>query len=625
MKSMTPQSIGAMTLKNRFIFPSMCNFYCDAEGFVTEQLKAYVRARVRGGAAAIVMPGSPHGKPGPARPALSDEKYCEGWRELAEVCHAQDCRLILQIHPAKAQAGRDPLLLLPDNMPVEMIREIVASYAACAKRARACGVDGVEIHGAHAHEVAQFMSPYYNHRTDEYGGSTENRARLGCEVVRAIKEAAGEDYPVIFRMSSEELVDGGRTIKESIKVARLLEAAGADALHVSIGMPMSEAYISAPMDVEDGFNLDSIRRIHEAVCIPVIAVNRINTPELAERVIAEGIADFVAVGRAMLADPDFVKKAETGEPIRMCLGCNQGCRKSLTKKAIYCVQNPAAGREAQMEKDSSPLTGKRVLVIGAGVAGLEAALGLSVRGAQVEVWEKEDRAGGLIALACVPPRKQVMERMITYRLEMLSRRKVQLRYHMEADAASVAAYGADLVIIATGSAPSAPDIEGMNDTVAADQALEWIAQGRVDKLGGSAAVLGGGLVGIETADALCAAGIRTEIFEQGEKIGAALNANRRHFISGRLDDAHCVRHCGAQVERVHGGVVAYRHEGERAAAGPFDTVVCALGRRSVNALAQEVARQNAALEVVCLGDAMKPGTAMEAVAQAALFARKWKA
>lgn len=226
MKCLTPAAIGKMRLKNRFIFPSMCNFYCDAEGFVTEQLKAYVRARAQGGAAAIIMPGSPHGKPGPARPALSSPRYYDGWRELAAICHEQDCRLIVQIHPAKAQAGRDPSLLLPDGMPREMIREIVASYAACARAARTVSADGVEIHGAHAHEVAQFMSPYYNHRTDEYGGSTENRARLGLEVVRAIKEAAG-----------------------------------ADALHVSIGMPLSEAYISAPMDVEDGFNLAHAGRV----------------------------------------------------------------------------------------------------------------------------------------------------------------------------------------------------------------------------------------------------------------------------------------------------------------------------------------------------------------------------
>lgn len=624
MKCITPAYIGGMKLKNRFLFPSMCNFYCDQEGFVTDQLKAYVRARVDGGAAAIVMPGSPYGKPGPARPALSDEKYCIGWQELAALCHGKDCRLILQIHPAKAQAGRDPSLLLPDNMPVELIHEIVASYAACAARARKCGVDGVEIHGAHAHEVAQFMSPYYNHREDEYGGSTENRARLGQEVIRAIKAAAGEDYPVIFRMSSDELVEGGRTLEESVQIAKLLEAAGADALHVSVGMPLSEPYISAPMDVEDGFNLEGIARIHSAVNVPVIAVNRINTPELAEKIISEGIADFVAVGRAMLADPDFVKKAETGDTIRMCLGCNQGCRKSLTKKAIFCVQNPATGREALVEKEQAKtLKGKRVLVIGAGVAGLEAAMDFALRCADVEVWEKEAQAGGLIGLACVPPYKHVMARMIEYRLAELERLGVPIRFGREADAQSAAGFGADLVIAATGSIPANPPIDGVEKACTADEALALIRDGRADRLGKHVAVLGGGLVGLETADALCALGMKVEIFERGEKIGEGLNGNRLYFINKRLDKAGCRRHCGAHIEAIDEGTVAYRLKEERYVSTAFDTVIAALGRRSRDNFSKEFAVSCPETQLVSLGDAKKPGTAMEAVAEAAMFAWKW--
>lgn len=624
MKCMTPAFIGGMKLKNRFLFPSMCNFYCDQEGFVTDQLKAYVRARVDGGAAAIVMPGSPHGKPGPARPALSDEKYCAGWRELATLCHGKDCRLILQIHPAKAQAGRDPSLLLPDNMPVDLIREIVASYAACAARARKCGVDGVEIHGAHAHEVAQFMSPYYNHREDEYGGSTENRARLGREVIRAIKAAAGEDYPVIFRMSSDELVEGGRTLEESVQIAKLLEAAGADALHVSVGMPLSEAYISAPMDVEDGFNLAGIAKIAAHVNIPVIAVNRINTPELAEKVIREGMADFVAVGRGMLADPDFVRKAEKGEPLRMCLGCNQGCRKSLTKKQIYCVQNPATGREAQLTPaDGDELKGRRVLVVGAGVAGLEAAMGLALRGADVEVWEKELQAGGLIGIACVPPYKSVMARMVEYRLAELKRLGVPVRYGKEADVQSAAAFGADLVIAATGSVPASPPVKGIESAMTADEALELIRSGKAEALGRHAAVLGGGLVGLETADALCALGIHTEIFERGGRIGAGLNDNRLYFIEKRLDRAGCVRHCGARVESVDRRTVVFALEDGQHGQAEFDTVIAALGRRSLNEFEKGFAALCPGTQIVPLGDAAKPGTAMDAAADAAAFARQW--
>lgn len=624
MLILTPASIGTAVLKNRILFPSMCNFYCDAEGFVTPQLKAFVRARVEGGAGAIIMPGSPHGKPGPARPALSDPKYYAGWRELRDICHARDCRLFVQIHPAKAQAGRDPSLLLPDNMPPELIEEIVSSYAACAKAAREIGLDGVEIHGAHAHEVAQFMSPYYNHRTDAYGGSVENRARLGVQVVRAIKAATGEDFPVIFRISSEERIPGGRELSETLVIARLLEQAGADALHVSTGMPLSEAYISAPMDVPDGFNLEQIARVHEAVRIPVIAVNRINTPALAESVLERQMADFVAVGRAMLADADFVRKAQTGEPIRRCLGCNQGCRKSLTKKQIYCVQNPFTGREASLHlmKDAS-LAQKRVLVIGAGVAGLEAAMDLALRGAKPEVWEKAPCAGGLMELASIPPHKSVMQRMTDYRMDQLKRLGVPVRLGLEATPENVRAYEPDLILVATGSRPSIPAIPGLDSRVyTADQALLLLRDGAFPRAK-RCAVLGGGLVGLEIADTLCAQSIQAEVFELTDAIGAGLNANRLYFIKQRLERGHCVVHCGARVERIAFPQVCYQSEGQMHTAGPFDAIIAALGRISDHALADCLRETCPNAQIRCLGDASRVGTAMDAVLQAAEFAAGW--
>lgn len=627
MKCLTPAFIGNMKLKNRLIFPSMCNFYCDEEGFVTPQLEAYVRERAQGGAAAIVMPGSPHGKPGPARPALSDARYSEGWGRLLAICRQEDCRLIVQIHPAKAQAGRDPSLLLPDNMPVAMIEEIVSSYAACARRAREIGLDGAEIHGAHAHEVAQFLSPYYNHRQDAYGGSVERRALLAVQVIEAIKREAGADFPVIFRISAQELVPGGREIEETAALASILERAGADALHVSVGMPASEAYISAPMDVPDGFNLENAARIRAAVHIPVIAVNRINTPELAEQAVARGDADFVAVGRGMLADPAFVRKMSTGEPLRLCLGCNQGCRKSITKKPIFCAQNPRTGREAQLRiEPDSVLAGKRVLVAGAGVAGLEAAMDLALRGASVEVWEKEKRAGGLVELARIPPHKEAMERMIAYRLAQLERLHVPVYTGREVTPQVAAAIRPDLLVAATGSVPRIPPVEGIGRgrVFTADQVLEMLRDGRAGELGACCAVLGGGLVGLEVADALCARGIRTDVFEMGDSVGAGLPASRRAFVMERLEAGGCTLHTGARIEAVYFPHIGYVQAGQTRAAGPYDAVIVALGRQSNVRWAHALAQICPDMRVVCLGDAAAVGTAMDAVAQAAQFAAGWQ-
>ena len=621
MKCLTPASIGSMQLKNRFLFPSMCNFYCDDEGVVTPRLEAYVRARVQGGAAAVIMPGSPHGKPGPARPALSDPRYASGWRRLLDICREKGCRLIVQIHPAKAQAGRDPSVLLPDNMPREKIRQIVSSYAACARAAREIGLDGAEIHGAHAHEVAQFLSPYYNHRTDEYGGSVERRAALAVEVIRAIKREAGADFPLIFRISGREMIPGGREIEETVEVARILEAAGADALHVSIGMPQSEEYISAPMDVPDGFNVENAARVRAAVKIPVIAVDRINTPELAERVIKQGAADFVAVGRGMLADPEFVNKAAEGKPVRMCLGCNQGCRKSPAKKAIYCAQNPFTGREAawNLVPDGG---GRRVLIAGAGVAGLEAAVDLARRGACVEVWEKRPHAGGLMELACIPPHKDAMNRMISWRMEELRRLGVRVLYGREVTPADVMERKPDLLIVATGSEPAVPPLPGVDHAhvLTADRALTMLRDGRQEELGRCCAVLGGGLVGLETADALCARGIRPDLFERAERIGEGLPSSRRKFVMSRLEAGGCGLHAQTQVKEIRFPYIVTEQDGVQRDSGPYDTVILALGRKRVDGLAKALAGACPGVQVVCLGDAQQPGTAMEAVAQAAQFA-----
>ena len=631
---LTPAFIGKARLKNRTIFPSMCHFYCDENGFVTEQLKAYVKARAAGGVGAVIMPGSPHGVPGPARPALSSEDYYPGWRALRDICHAYDCRLFVQIHPAKPQAGRDPSLLLPDNMDLATIEEITDSYARCAAAAKEIGLDGVEIHGAHAHEIAQFMSPYYNHRTDAYGGSTEGRAKIAVEVIQKIKAACGADFPLIFRLGSREMIPGGREIEESVVIARLLERAGADALHVSIGMPESEAYISAPMDLPDGVNLQDIGRIKNAVSVPVIGVNRINSPELAEEVIASKTADFVAMGRPLLADPDFVRKIGTDEPIRRCLACNQGCRKSITKKAIYCVQNPFTGREASLAlQPDDALAQKKILIIGAGIAGLEAAMDLALRGARPVIWEKQPAAGGLINLAKTPPFKSVMARMTDYRLAVLARQGVEIVYTREATAQNVAEFAPDIVLLATGSRPSVPPIEGLttdgtlrppfysgDDALTMIHAHQTTDAGLPEALGKRIAVLGGGMVGVELADSLAEAGAEVFIFEMADQIGKELTKSRRYFVQQRLGQGHVRCLTETKIKALKFPSVIAERDGREEVFTGFDSVVVALGRRPNAALKETLEAALPRAKVLLLGDANTPKMAMDAVIHAAELA-----
>ena len=379
-----PVQIGSVTLKNRVVFPSMCVFFCDAEGCINDTMTEYIRERAEGGVGLIIVPGSPHGKPGPGRPALSHNGYIPGWARLAQVVHRYGAKLFCQLHPAKFQAGRGEAIEDINDFTPQYIRSLIQSYADCALRARQAGVDGVEIHGAHAHEVAQFMSPFYNRRTDDYGGSTINRARFAAEIIRGIKATAGADYPLIFRISGDELVEGGRHVDETAEIARLLEEAGADAIHVSCGMPESEYAISAPMDVEDLFNVDSAARVKAAVSVPVIAVDRITTMEQADAVVQSGKADLAAMARANLADPELVAKHEgrVPGPVRRCVGCNQGCRDAVAYKKIRCMQNPRLGFEATLilPPATGEEAGRSILIAGAGPAGLEAAYQLVRRG-----------------------------------------------------------------------------------------------------------------------------------------------------------------------------------------------------------------------------------------------------
>lgn len=631
---LTPGKIGETTLKNRVIFPSMCNYYCDDKGFVTEQLKEYVKARARGGAAMIIMPGSPHGTPGPARPALSSPLYLDGWKSLAGICHSYGCRLFVQIHPANAQAERDPALLLPDNMEKDYILKLTESYTRCALAAKEAGLDGVELHGAHAHEIAQFLSPYYNHRTDEYGVDYLGRSKLYRDIVSSIKQACGREFPVICRISSSERIPGGqgRGIEETVKIAPLLEAAGADAIHVSIGMPLSEQYISAPMDVPDAFNRGEIACVKRAVRIPVIAVGRNNSQELAEELLRDGTADFTAVGRGLLADPDFVNKITAKEPICRCLGCNQGCRKSITKKAIFCVQNPFTGREASLHPTyEEGLENRRILIIGAGPAGLEAARIFAMRGARPVIWEKVHIPGGLINLAKQPPHKDAMERIISFRLEMLQKAGIPILLNQEAAPENISEFHPDLIILACGSSPSVPQIPGLclpdgqpkeniypADRLFRDPALRVKLQ--TDGL--PVAVLGGGLIGTEAAETLSLLGLPVTVFELGSEIAKDLNKNRRYFVMERLRMGRVSLLTGVRVTNVCLPRVTCRKDGKELDFDGFGTILYALGRQNLSSrrLEENLKKAVPDVPILSIGDARQPGMAMDAIADAALTA-----
>jgi NADPH-dependent 2,4-dienoyl-CoA reductase/sulfur reductase-like enzyme len=506
--------------------------------------------------------------------------------------------------------------MLPEDYTTEEIQRIVQFYAAGAKRAKKAGLDGVELHGAHAHEIAQFLSPFYNKREDRYGRDLEGRSRFPLEIVRSIKQVTGKDFPVIFRLSVEERIPGGRELPETLQLVRLLEEAGADALHTSVGMPDSQHWLSAPMDVPPGFTVHLASKVKEVVSIPVIAVGRINDISLAARIINEGHADFVSMGRSLLADPDLPKKAFEGkmDQIRGCIGCNQGCHSKLVKETM-CLQNPRTGRENVLfYADVSPEERKTVLIVGAGPAGMEAACVLSERGHRVKLYEQKTEIGGTFLLAAKPPKKEGILEVIRYRKNRLKELGVEINLNKKVDLKLVLDVHPDVVIVATGGYPAIPPFPTRGKEIYhADEVLLGKSPGGERML-----VIGGGMVGCEVAEYLADKGYRVDIVEQLSALAEELDKARRFFLLERLDEYGVNSILGAKVLEVNLPRVKVSIQGREKIIGDYDSVVLAIGRQPNLELMDSLENCHIPIKVVTIGDAASTRTGLEAIHKAAL-------
>lgn len=633
-KLFTPITIGNVTLKNRVVFPSVCSCLAEEDGTVGNEFRAYVREHAKGGCGLVLIPGSPHGEPTIERPFMRNDAHMQGWKQMADICHEYGAKLFCALHPVQLENYKDNGNVQhaptePEDYSEAFIMQLCESYTQGAVKCKEAGVDGVEILGAHSQEFAKFLSAKYNRRTDEYGGSAENRARFPMQLIRMIKEAAGADFPVLFRMSGFELTDGEEEIAEVLKIAKYLEDAGADALDVSCGMENCARYVCAPMDVDQMFNLKNIARIKQAVSIPVIGVGRITDMEQAVQIVENGDVDMVGMGRAQLADPELVNKylGKNAEPPRRCLGCNQGCFRAMLHQPMRCMQNPRVGRENVLEFNpvSEERAKAKIMIVGAGPAGLEMACDLYRRGYQPVVWEKDGRPGGLVNLASMPPRKDSLMNLIDYRVKLLEQYHGVIRYNQTVDTDLIRAEKPDILILATGSqavVPPIPGIDGAN-VYTGDEALR---KGTID--GERIAVLGAGLVGCETAEYLAAQGKQVTIFEMKNDIAKELSTNRRGFMLERMSKLGIEAHLLSCVKNIRLPFIDVALNTEEAimgesycqSLGSFDAVVVALGRRSVNTLEASVRKELPDIHVITIGDCRKPGFAIDAVTDAAVTA-----
>ena len=631
----SPFRVRGLALKNRVVLPAMGTRFCE-DRHVTQRLIDYHVARARSGCALnIVEVSSVHTPSAPSMfVSISEDEYVPGHRALVDAIHEAGGTAGVQLWQGSIAVGMDPQaqMLVASDLPLapgftlpavtrEQIDEVVACYGEAARRAREAGYDCVEFLCAHNYLPHSFLSGGINHRTDEYGGSLENRARFPLACIRAIREAIGEDMALFMRIDAhDDFLEGGMTIEDTIEFCRWAAEAGVDVLDVSRGNIVSaaNAYEVPPIDLPPAFNVDNAARIRRETGVPTIGVGRINTPQLAEEILAEDKVDLVVMGRAQLADPDFVAKAREGrvDDIVYCVGCDQGCLDGFADmerfEAITCLRNPQLGHETDwaLAPAASP---KRVAVVGGGMAGLVAARTLKLRGHEPVVFEATDRLGGQFVTAGMAPGKAEMAAAARSQGEQVERLGVEVRRRAPFTPETLAAEKFDELIVANGAEPVTLGLEG-RAPVAVD-----VLEGRVQVPEGPVVVIGGGLVGLEVADQLATAGHPVTVVEMLEQAGADLGAARKSMVMMKMAQLGVDIRTGTRfVELADGGATVERDGARETLPG---AVVVAVGSRPVDNAGLLEAARAAGVPVHVIGDAKSARRALDATREGFLVAR----
>ncbi|MFP4158874.1 MAG: FAD-dependent oxidoreductase [Desulfobacterales bacterium] len=635
----SPVKVRNTEIPNRAVLPPMGTGLCEKGGMVNDALLAYVKRQAQGGAGLLISEITavhPTGMVTPKQIGAWDDEFIPGLEKLAEAMRSSGGRAAMQLH----HAGRESLYMIkkqqaigpsalpslvygqaPREMTKDDIKEIVSAFGSAAGRAKKAGFDAVEIHGAHGYLLTQFLSAISNQRTDEYGGSFQNRARFAIEVVREVRKNTGDDFPVLLRISAEEYIKNGYSVDDILGIMPELTDAGVDVIHASVGTHGSPAGVtSAPPMFEPGFNAWRAEKIKKAAGIPVIAVGRFNDPRPANDVIADGTADFVAFGRQQLCDPDFLQKARENryDDIRKCIACNQGCieREMFEGKSVRCAINPETGRELVYPAKPAAQP-KKVVIAGAGPAGLIAAYEAKRLGHEAILYEKETEAGGNILYACKAPHKEIYYDWIRWQTEQTRKKGVEIRTSTAATAEMIARQNPDAVILAMGGEKIIPQIPGIDDPRVYDA---WQILGETTAPGRNALVVGGGLIGMETACFLASKEASVTLAEQMESSPVPKFTSHGYSLHKYLKEKRCDLMFGTEVKNIGKDTVTLAASDKTQEVSGFDQVVLAVGMKPRNGLAGEL--EKAGIPYTVVGDALEVRRIMEAVEEGANAA--WK-
>ena len=650
-----PIKVGTLEIPNRILMPAMGTMFTMDQKLNEKHCRFYEK-RAEGGAGVIVVGpvsidllGS-----GGILLSLRDDSFIPDFQNLVRRIHDNGSRIMVQLFHAGRYSfsmfldGKEPIAPsavrsrytgeVPREMTHDDIEQVQDAFARAAGRAREAGLDGVEIICSAGYLISQFLSPVTNQRTDEYGGSRENRARFGLETIHKVRALVGQDYPVTIRVAGNDFMRGGNTNEEQAEYCKLFEKAGVDAINVTGGW--HEAFVSQlTMEVPRGGYAYLAAGIRRAVNTPVIASNRITDPSTAESILKQGMADMVALGRVLIADPEWPRKAKEGRPeeIRPCVGCMQGCMDRIFKgQPLCCLVNPEAGLEEEREIRPTRKP-RKVMVVGAGPAGMEAARVAGESGHSVDLYEKAPQIGGQIILAGTPPGRQEFLSFVDYYKVALFRAGVNIHLDTEVDVETIREINPESLIVGEGAGPMIPNIPGVDNPFVISS---WDFLEKNLPIGQRVAVIGGGAVGLETAVLMAKIGTlsadqleflmfhRAEtderlhelmhlgskevtVFEMLPKAGQDVGKSSRWVLMQELRDRNVRILTKARVESIEpDGTIVYTEE-DQTHREPFDTVVLAVGSVASKTIAN--ALKEAGISFKTVGDCNSPRKIFDAV------------
>ncbi|GBC81803.1 NADH oxidase [bacterium HR10] len=632
-KLLEPITFSGLRVKNRIVMPPMGMGYANEDGTVSDRMIRYYLRRAQSGVGMIVIENcivDPQVVGVGPELRIHDDLYIEGLRRLVRALKPYDVIVGLQLNHMGRQTtlgtpvAPSPIPIspkgpIPRALTTEEIRVIVSEFVEGARRAREAGFDFVEIHGAHGYLVCEFLSPASNRREDEYGGSLEGRLRFPLEIVAGIRERVGADFPIQFRLSAQEYVPEGLTLEETRQIAQRLERAGVSAISVSAGNWQTLHYIMAPMFMPKGYLVEDAAAIKSAVHIPVIAVGRLHDVAVAERVLREGKADLIAVGRGLIADPEWAKKVmeDRIEDIRPCISCNYCVDFVSRALEARCTVNAELGEEFTFHIRPARQR-KRILIIGGGPAGLEAARVAAERGHEVWLFEKDRRLGGKLHVSAAAPSKAEIHRFTEYLIRQIQKHRVRVELGVRLTREELLGSHPDIVILATGSVPAIPPLVGADlpmVALAEDVLLERTT------VGPRVVIVGGGGTGCDVAEYLLHRGHELTILELLSHIGRGVEAITRRYLYYEFKRAGVRLLTRHRIARIEPGWAIALDEQDREYLIPCDSVVLAMGYRPNDEMAFCL-EEDFPVPVYRIGDCVRPGTILDAVTQGAHLAAK---